>query len=159
MSHLIKVVQRQSSQFMCKAPNNFQLLLVKLFSQTYYNCSDTKFWPDECLLCHTSVNPFPPPPSPSIFFWHFHLSITVRLFTICSTLLMFWSSNIRLSLSLLKQFRKLENFRTKAYPWMLFIQLIYSCFSYYHVPNNGVAPFSAYKHTQTTIPLFTLRKG
>ena len=33
---------------------------------------------------------------------------------------------------------------------MLFIQPIYSCFSHYHVPNNGIAPFSAYKHTHTT---------
>ena len=32
---------------------------------------------------------------------------------------------------------------------MLFIQPIYSCFSHYHVPNNGIAPFSAYKHTHT----------
>ena len=30
---------------------------------------------------------------------------------------------------------------------MLFIQLIYSCFSQYHVSTNGVAPFSAYKRT------------
>ena len=44
-----------------KALFDFQLLLVKLFSQTYYY-SDTKFWPDKYLLCHTSVNPCPPPP-------------------------------------------------------------------------------------------------
>ena len=43
-----------------KALFDFQLLLVKLFSQTYYY-SDTKFWPDKYLLCHTSVNPCPPP--------------------------------------------------------------------------------------------------
>ena len=35
-----------------KALFDFQLLLVKLFSQTYYY-SDTKFWPDKYLLCHT----------------------------------------------------------------------------------------------------------
>ena len=44
-----------------KALFDFQLLLVKLFSQTYYY-SDTKFWPDKYLLCHTSGNPCPPPP-------------------------------------------------------------------------------------------------
>ena len=49
-----------------KALFDFQLLLVKLFSQTYYY-SDTKFWPDKYLLCHTSVNPCPPPPPQYIF--------------------------------------------------------------------------------------------
>ena len=32
---------------------------------------------------------------------------------------------------------------------MLFIRLIYSCFSHYHVPTIGIAPFSVYKLTHT----------
>ena len=117
---------------MCKAQNNFQLLLVKLFSQTYY-CSDTKFWPEKCLLCHTSVYPGPPPPS--IFFWHFPSSITIMLFTICSILPMFWSSDICLS---------------------SFVQLHYSFFSCDRVPTNSVAPFSAYKDTCNPQFLYSL---
>ena len=39
-------------------------------------------------------------PPPSIFFWHFPSSITIVLFTICSILPMFCSSNICLSLYL-----------------------------------------------------------
>ena len=132
---------------MCKAQNNFQLLLVKLFSQTYY-CSDTKFWPEKCLLCHTSGNPAPPPPS--IFFWHFPSSITIALFTICSILPMFWSSNIRLSIYLG------SSVSHKTYQQTLFVQLIYSFFSCYHVTTNGVAPFSAYKDTHNPQFLYSL---
>ena len=100
-----------------KALFDFQLLLVKLFSQTYYY-SDTKFWPDKYLLCHTSVNPCPPP-SPPIYI--------SRIFP-------------------------------KVYQGMPFIQLIYSRFSQYHVSTNGVAPFSAYKHTHNPQFLYSLRR-
>ena len=62
-----------------KALFDFQLLLVKLFSQTYYY-SDTKFWPDKYLLCHTSVNPGPPPPPPHIYFQNFPKSLSRNAF-------------------------------------------------------------------------------
>ena len=138
---------------MCKTQNNFQLLLVKLFTQTYY-CSDTKFWPEKCLLCHTSVNPEGPPPS-SIFFWHFPSSITIALFNICSTLPMFWSSNICLSiyLSSSESHKTLEQkFINKHFSSSWFI-LFFSC---YHVPTNSIAPFSAYKDTHNPQFLYSL---
>ena len=106
----------QNSQIMCKAQNNFQLLLVKLFNQTYY-CSDTKFWPDICLLCHTSVNPCPSPIylsgifPPLLFFCC--LLFVPLCSTICSTIL-FHSfhecSGQVTSNSQSRQFRKLQIF-------------------------------------------------
>ena len=121
---------------MCKAQNNFQLLLVKLFNQTYY-CSDTKFWPDICLLCHTSVNPCPSPIylsgifPPLLFFCC--LLFVPLCSTICSTILfhyfvpfvprMFWSSNIQLSFYLgssesckFLKMTLLANFFVQIYP-------------------------------------------
>ena len=91
-----------------------------------------------------------PPPPPSIFFWHFPSSITIALFTICSILPMFWSSNIRLSIYLG------SSVSHKTYQQTLFVQLIYSFFSCYHVTTNGVAPFSAYKDTHNPQFLYSL---
>ena len=138
---------------MCKAQNNFQLLLVKLFSQTYY-CSDTKFWPEKCLLCHTPVYPGPPPP-PQYIFLAFSL-----LHYYCAVYYLFHFTNVLikqyLPLLIFRQFRKPQNFRTKVYQRTLFVQLIYSFFSCDHVPTHSVAPFSAYKDTCNPQFLFSL---
>ena len=79
LSHLMKEAQRQSAQIMSKAQNNFQLVLVKLFSQTYY-CLDTKFRPDKCPLCHILINPHLP--LPQYISRHFHSSAIISPFTV-----------------------------------------------------------------------------
>ena len=79
LSHLMKEAQRQSAQIMCKAQNNFQLVLVKMFSQTYY-CLDTKFWPDKCPLCHILINPHLP--LPQYISRHSHSSVIISPFTV-----------------------------------------------------------------------------
>ena len=63
---------------------------------------------------------------------------------------MFWSSNIRLSIYLG------SSVSHKTYQQTLFVQLIYSFFSCYHVTTNGVAPFSAYKDTHNPQFLYSL---
>ena len=136
---------------MCKAQNNFQLLLVKLFSQTYY-CSDTKFWPEKCLLCNTSVYPGPPPPV------YFSGIFPPPLLLCCLLFVPFYqcSDQVISASPYIRQFRKPQNFRTKVYQGTLFVQLIYSFFSCDHVPTNSVAPFSAYKDTCNPQFLYSL---
>ena len=140
---------------MCKAQNYFQLVLVKLFSQTYY-CSDQVLARYMSTVNWWYLNKSLPPPP--IFFWHFPSSVTTSLFTICSTLLMFWSSNIRISLHLGSS----ESHKPLAkslsmnafHPASLFLFFSWPCS---HQWRNSI--FCIETHTQLTIPLFTLMKG